>query len=79
MPEKKTNTSAEPMTYEVFRMARSLESQRASAAQKADDMSLEELKQAATDLQIDASGARSKAELTTAIKEAARPTTVTEA
>lgn len=75
---KPQNTRAEPMTYEVVTMPRSITAQRAAVAAQADGMTVAQLKEAAADLQIDTSGATSRDDLAEAVRASVRPTSADE-
>lgn len=68
------NTKAEPMTYEVVSMPRSITAQRAAVAAQVDGMTVAQLKDAAANLQIDTAGATARDDLAEAVRAAARPT-----
>lgn len=69
------NERASEMIYERFRQPPDLVRQRAIVAARVGEMSHEELKRAAVDLQIDTQGAKNTQDLAAVIANAARPIT----
>lgn len=69
--ETPANLRASPMTYEVIR-ARSLSHDRDTLATEAESLSVDELKSRAESAQFDLSGAKTKAEMVSAVQSQAR-------
>lgn len=70
-PVEGRNTDPSPVTYEIQHFP-SLAQQRAIVAMEAEGLNVEELREAAEEVHIDVSDARSKKDLVEAVKDGAR-------